>query len=273
MNFLTGKFVFVRSILAVKRLFIHCGGFGALLVVTDVDGIEIRADGEPKGTTPLDGPIEGIPAGKRRLSLRKPGFAPVIREIEIAAGKRTDIVVNDRDGVLTIGSYEVVEAAAPLPGRDISGSGGGAGWGAPGSPAYSAWKWYAGLAAVGLGTAGLATSAVAAWRLRGLDDDARAQVARLDRDADGTYRCSKIGQEECQARAAELERLGRSGARAERVQRVALTAGAALALAGGGLIAWDWWGKEPAAATSEPAASLLVAPLPGGGFAGLHLRY
>jgi tetratricopeptide (TPR) repeat protein len=62
----------------------------ALTVTSNVAGAELSIDGAPAGVLPLDGPVI-VSAGVRRLSLRKAGYAPSERTLNVVGGDKTEL--------------------------------------------------------------------------------------------------------------------------------------------------------------------------------------
>ena len=54
------------------------------------DGAELLVDDVPEGTTPLSAPIR-VNAGRRKLTLSKPGRAPITRYVEVAGAEQVSI--------------------------------------------------------------------------------------------------------------------------------------------------------------------------------------
>ncbi|MCK5689989.1 PEGA domain-containing protein, partial [Myxococcota bacterium] len=83
-------------------------GFGHITLLANEPDLKIRIDGEPRGQTHLDGPITDIPAGMRKISLRKKGLEPLSITIEIKEGMRSEMAFENIDGKLSlVGSREV----------------------------------------------------------------------------------------------------------------------------------------------------------------------
>ena len=61
-----------------------------LTITSNVAGAELSIDGAPAGVLPLDGPVI-VSAGVRRLSLRKAGYPPSERTINVVGGDKTQI--------------------------------------------------------------------------------------------------------------------------------------------------------------------------------------
>jgi hypothetical protein len=95
-------------------------GLGLLYVVCSSLDIEIRVDGEPRGSTVLSAAIDNVPAGKRRISFRASDLPAEVREVSIEANHRTDIIVTKTDNGLEIGNISIVDPSTPLPGTAAS---------------------------------------------------------------------------------------------------------------------------------------------------------
>ncbi|MEZ4271383.1 MAG: PEGA domain-containing protein [Myxococcota bacterium] len=91
-------------------------GFGALYVVTDQEGIEIRIDGAPRGTTLLESAIDKVAAGKRKISFHREGSASLIEIVPIEAGKRANVLLSwDPESGLGLRVLPTSELSTPLP--------------------------------------------------------------------------------------------------------------------------------------------------------------
>jgi hypothetical protein len=117
---------------------------GAIAVLVDLDGAEVRIDGERVGLTPLPGPVGGLTPGPHRLEVSARDFAPETRAVAVEFEKTTRVVVS-----LT---GEAPRPFAPRP--------------APEAPFYrSRWFW----TAVGVGVAAAALGAIIGSRLGGAE--------------------------------------------------------------------------------------------------------
>lgn len=103
----------IRSVLVEQE---SDRGLGELYVYAPEGEFDLRIDGDPKGQVPLEqGPILEIAAGTRRLSLRYEGGSPLVQQIPIESGRRTEVEVErDGDGY-RIGRVEIIEVTAALP--------------------------------------------------------------------------------------------------------------------------------------------------------------
>lgn len=251
-------------------------GVGQVYVAATESGLEIRVDGEPRGSTILNGPIANVPAGKRRISVRKPGFEPVVREIEVAAGRRTDISVTRVGTLLVAASVEIVDAAAPLPSGVVAVTPQG-GLGTGGTiPLTRTWRFGGGLGIAGAGLVGLAVGAYGASRVSSLNAETRSLTAGLSTTSSGAYACANLGLSECQARSSKLRSLARDAGRAETLEVVGFAAGGALLVTGGALVLWELMRAAGAPANvpaNAPETVLTLTPAEGGAVVGLALAY
>jgi hypothetical protein len=242
-------------------------GVGALLIRTTEPGFEVRIDSEPKGVTPLAGVITGVPAGKRRLSLRKEGVPPFVGEIEVKAGQRTDLTVQrDDKGAISVGvAFAALDAAAPgfeeihaapvVTANESSPL-------APPAPWTSHWRVVTAVACGGAAVLSLGASTYFGMRVSSINADTKAQVSGLVHKSAGSYTCVDMGQEACDKRQRLVDSLAGQGRTAEAWHWATLLTGVGLAAAGGGLLAWELYG-----ATSS-TATITAVPLPGGGVLG-----
>jgi len=249
-------------------------GFGAVFVVANADGVQVRIDGEPRGSTPFEQPIEKVEAGKRRLSLRKEGLPALTARVEIKVGKILVVGATVGDKAITLGQIRTIEASAPLPIYAELTKAPVADVKLPPPPHRLGWKFYAGTVSAGLGAISLLTSSYYSRQVvHERDKQARVLHKRLPA-------ASEKGDD------AEVERLLRNltgdggqlkginsrGDTDETLQWVTLGAGVILAGVGAGLIAWSFQsqpsatlqaGPEPARASSS--LQLGLSPTPGGG--------
>ena len=65
---------------------------GTVSLTVNEPGATVQIDGEPAGTTPLEGPVVQN-LGKHKLSIVKPGFSPVDQTVDIAGGKQTSLTI------------------------------------------------------------------------------------------------------------------------------------------------------------------------------------
>ena len=246
-------------------------GLGELFVIAREPGIEVRIDGEPKGSTPFATPIVGIPAGKRRISLRKEGTEPLVREVDIVAGKRTDMLLDRQGATLVSANVAVVETSAPLP-QSAAALAASSSVGAGPTPLATdtvppgpTWRTYSGVAAAGAGVLGLVAGGVFALRVSGLNADARAQVAHLKLLSGNTYSCTDLSQQACQDRATKLKQIADRNSQAQSLEAIGFIAGGSLLIAGGALFTWDYVRQQPVA--------IYAVPTPGGALAGVAAQF
>ena len=66
---------------------------GTVVLTVNEPGATVQVDGQPAGTTPLDGPlVQNL--GKHKLLISKSGFAPVEQTVEVAGGKQTSLEIH-----------------------------------------------------------------------------------------------------------------------------------------------------------------------------------
>jgi hypothetical protein len=65
---------------------------GTVHLTVSEAGADVSVDAEPAGTTPLATPIV-VDLGKHTLSVKKDGFEPVVRTVEIAGGNETNLAI------------------------------------------------------------------------------------------------------------------------------------------------------------------------------------
>lgn len=208
-------------------------GFGALLVLSNVDGIDVRVDGEPVGTTPLDGPVEKVPAGTRRVSMRQAGTPPLVEKIEVPLGSRVDLAVRGGPDGLTITAMRVVGLDAPISSFEELEQNGDSPP-VPGAPRVWSWRAKSGVATAGVGLLALGLASYYANQVR---VTANRRDAIVDRWADPP--ATRADYDALVQDADELRRLNRRGVRAAALQWTALGASVGLSLVGGALYAWD----------------------------------
>jgi outer membrane receptor protein involved in Fe transport len=61
---------------------------GAIVVEADERGALVTVDGKPSGFTPTV--LQGVPAGRRRLRVSMPGYAPVELEVDVKPGRQAE---------------------------------------------------------------------------------------------------------------------------------------------------------------------------------------
>lgn len=217
-------------------------GFGSLYVATDAPGVQIRIEGEPKGETPLEVPIDKVPAGKRRLSLRKEGVAPFTQEIEIVAGKRTDLRVSLQGNTLTTQVLGSVAPEQALPGSHII----AAAAADPQAPQHvtvlpevqpwsPTWKMWTGVAVAGLGAVGLIMGGGFGSEVLRLQGEGN----RLAQELEERVANQSITAEQGRRMLEELRAVNQQGPDMALAQFVSYGVGGALLAIGGGLMLWD----------------------------------
>lgn len=213
----------IRSVLVEQE---SDRGLGELYVYAPEGEFDLRIDGDPKGQVPLQqGPILEIAAGTRRLSLRYAGGSPLVQQIPIESGRRTEVAIERDDDGYRIGRVEIIEVTAALPEQRDNELEAGVPPPLSMASVEQSWRtpvgWIVGGAGVLALGGGLYFSA-----LTDRFDDELSVIAEQDYPA---------GSPEI-ARAEELN--GR-GDDAERNQWIAYGAGGALIAIGAGLVVWD----------------------------------
>jgi hypothetical protein len=225
-------------------------GLGALFIVAEQPGLEVRVDGEPLGITPLSAPLTSIPAGKRRVTLRAPGQPAVVLEVPIVSGQRTDLALDSGSSAMDLRILGVVSASAALPGlrevRQLP---------APPPPppeplAFPSWRFYSGAISGGLGIAALLVGSHYASNARQYFNEAQQLTQALDAGVDSLDERIAMGD--------RLRTLNAQGPRAVTLEKVSFAAAAVLLGAGAGLVLWDMWRSSP----TEGEAPLRVGLLP-----------
>ncbi len=210
-------------------------GFGALLVRADVDGVDVRVDGEPVGTTPMAGPIEKVAAGKRRLSLRQAGKSATIEEIEVPTGARLDLAVRSGPDGLAITARRVVPPDAPLSTLESLEAGELL---TQTSAAKRPWSWRAksGVVSAGLGILALGAAGYYGSQVRDIGTKSDRIIAYWN---DAGPPASQADLTRMTDDSSRLDRLNRRGLAAQSRQWAALGTGATLIAMGTGLFVWD----------------------------------
>lgn len=148
------------------------------------EGSQIFIDGEARGTTPLDRPIEGLSPGQHKLRVVRGGAAEARAFVEIRFANVTRIRIEPRSDQVALEGFDVLEGEGKphLP-RQESGPG------SQPTPRFitPAWKWaLLGGSAVAV-AGGLAASAegsdIADTRAALRDSDGRFPAERLRREA------------------------------------------------------------------------------------------
>lgn len=231
---------------------------GALFVVTDEPGFEIRVDGEPVGVTPLAGALAHLPPGQRTLSLRKPGRPVVTQTVNIVTGKRSDFALtSEPDGVLKVQLMKMSPMDAPLPTKEDA-----LPFTTPAPKTVttvaeapiteSSWRTPAGIAA---GSAGFVAVVVGIF----YGNDAR----QFNNEAAGIINQINSGQVTTVDERVKLENrlqsLNSKGPQATKVEEGTLIGGAGLLAIGGALVLWDYFRQTPSA---ETTVTTTPAPTP-----------
>lgn len=242
-------------------------GFGSIYVACNVDGVEIRVDGEPVGKTILAHAIEKVAAGKRRVSLRLDGVDPLATEIEVVPDRRTDIGVTVDETGLVLGRVVAASASAPLPAYDdlvqvasITSPGD-----TPGPrvapPWTPTWKMYTGIVVAGLGAVSLGASGYFGNRV----DAIQQEYDRIYRDLQ-----NPPIEDEAEKRK-RYDELEADGLAAQLNHFITLGVGVGLVGIGGGLILWDLFSEPEPRAPPETSVTTMarglelgVAPAAGG---------
>ncbi len=250
-------------------------GCGQVFVIASCEpDVEIRIDGEPKGLTPLEGSIAQVAAGKRRLSLRRGSGPPLIREIPVEAGRRTDIgVTTGADGTMQA-VVQVSDGNAPLPidptlvGPAKAGAVATSG---PTNDEHHTGLLTAGIVTAGVGIASIAVGTLFSAKVHSDNKKADTQQALISAHQDNTPDDATIRANATKA----LQGLNKSGPSNEHKQWIFLGAGAGLVMVGGLMMAadeWHWFGIGTTQAARDPLAPTLklgLVPAPGGGFMAL----
>jgi hypothetical protein len=84
-----------RSQLEAERSLV-ANGIASLSLDVKEPGASVALDGKPVGTTPLSAPLE-LNAGKYELSVKKPGFAADVRQLELAGGNTRVVIALVRE--------------------------------------------------------------------------------------------------------------------------------------------------------------------------------
>jgi hypothetical protein len=86
-----GNAVYSTIAVMLTRPSIVAGPAGYLTVHTLPAGAEIRVDGVPQGTTPVE--LTGVPAGSHPLEIRADGYQPFRKTVNISQGMTTEVEV------------------------------------------------------------------------------------------------------------------------------------------------------------------------------------
>lgn len=118
---------------------------GSISLLADVQGATVILDGKIVGTTPLAGPIGGLPLGVHRIAVTRDGFSRFSREVTVRFQKTTKVVVRLATGDSATGP---LTGSAPAPQADGP------------RPWYQS-TWFI----VGVGVVAATTGAVIGWQL------------------------------------------------------------------------------------------------------------
>ena len=219
-------------------------GYGALFVDSTLSGIQLRIDGEPRATTPLETPLAKLAPGKRRLAFYRDG-KPLLREtVEVKKDNRTDLALTlgpeDQPQVEVL---QTVSLDSPLPGSappEMK---------APSTqkPASKPMGWVMTTAWVSGGAA--AAGAAAAFVMGALVNQQQQRADQLARD----YGRAPLFPEQRRALEAELAQAQSQAQRFEQAQWASLGTAAGLAAVGASLFLWDWF-SGPARSESDASS-------------------
>lgn len=86
-----GNAVYSTITVTLTRPSVVVGATGDLTVRTVPAGVEIRVDGIPQGTTPVE--LTGVPAGSHQIEIRAEGYQPFQKTVNISEGMTTGVEV------------------------------------------------------------------------------------------------------------------------------------------------------------------------------------
>jgi len=261
-------------------------GFGSMWVTANVPGVEIRVDGEPRGTTPLSGAIVKVAAGKRRVSFRGAKMAAQVQEIEIKANARVDIAVTvDGDRIIIAKrvdsspdsptpSYEEMVAVALPPAL--------AGGAPPPAIWQPGWKFWAGAVAGGLAVVGFGTGSYFGNRVTTIHDAAKTLAAKYEKErtsdvqadqGDAQTICNKAHADNT-CSSGRLADKDSAGKRAQSRELLSFGVAGGLALIGASFMLWDIVGPAtPTPQATSTVIGLQLAPTDGGAAAAIIGRF
>ncbi|MBI5509153.1 MAG: PEGA domain-containing protein [Deltaproteobacteria bacterium] len=253
-------------------------GFGSLWVTANADGIEIRVDGEPRGTTPLSGVISKVAAGKRRLSFRGPKMEPQVQEVEIKADTRADVALSVDGDRIKIAKIKEASPDAPTASHDeMLGLAPGAALAAtaPAATAWSpSWRTWTGAAAGGLAVVSLAASSYFGVKVGEHKTNAKSLRDQYEAaNGNAPAICSRLNADNTCA-SGSLADEDSAGKQAQTREFVAMGAGGLLAAAAIGLVIMDLSrAPAPTAKTEVTALDLGLTPDRRGAFLKLLARF
>ena len=242
-------------------------GFGELYVLTEIEGVEIRVDGEPLATTLLEESITKVAAGEHKVGFHQEGRPSLQQTVVVEADRRTDLVLeigeNDafeasrtmsaalEDPLPTVESLAALDALRETPAVVVATAG----------ARSLSWRFVTGVATLGVGVASVVASGFIAKEIKSRDDRAK-EIVR-------TVTPQNFAELE-----AELDKLNKDTPRLVTLQWATLAGGAAAAGIGVGLVLWDLFGRRSVPSEdSELELGAGAAPLQGGGMMLLEGRF
>ncbi|MBN1959645.1 MAG: PEGA domain-containing protein [Deltaproteobacteria bacterium] len=243
-------------------------GTGELYIHIDEPYIELRIDGEPVAISPLSGPLIGIPAGTRRISLRKEGSEPLIQEIEVVDGKRTNIFIQRQGTTLAATGINLSDITSSTTDQTSTTENPSATTtitlAEENKTREPSWRYYSGLSLMGAGVVGILTGSVFAWRVSSLNNDAHDQVLNLRPLGNDVYSCFELSQQACIDKATKLQHLAKNQKTAQSIEKVSYIVGGSLLAIGATLYAWDYIRREQWPSWIpfvDKESTLIVAPM------------